>query len=262
MLPLKKPNPIKGDDLPYNTIALRDCPDGFHFSALIPDASLVHTYEIWSELVGFAEKYYADWEVNGRTLADWLYGLQESYDANKLTFEKMLETLANVKYDHGQRIVTSRSDMLTRNEKRTRSKEESDDNLTSESGSDKRSTSDATMTAQNGVSKDTVLAFDSDNDDPSKKTDTEQYQSGNANGTDAGSYDKDVASHTSRGAMEGEDSNGSSINEITESTDTDRFQGEDSLEYYKRLMENYPNIFMKFVDMFKDDFLIHEVLIW
>lgn len=286
MLPLKKPNPIKGDDLPFNTIALRDCPDGFHFSALIPDASLVHTYEIWSELIGFAERYYADWEINGTTFASWLYGLQESYDANKLTFEKMLETLANVKYDHGQKVTTIRTDNQTRADSRTKTGASSDTTVSSENGSDSRTRqggktesnqreyNESAITEQNGVTKETALAFDSTNDDPSKKSDTAQNQNGvnvgsegtsvtsSEDGSESGGYDKSTLSSVERGSTEGEKSSGTTLNDILQTVDTDRFQGEDSLEYYKRLMENYPNIFMKFVDMFKDDFLIHEVLIW
>ena len=98
--------PIEGDDKPYWTIFLKDCPEGYHFVNLNPDETLVNTYEIWDELIDYAERYYADYEIVGNTLTDFLRGLQLSYDSYKLVFENVLKNLEYIRFDKRPRPVT------------------------------------------------------------------------------------------------------------------------------------------------------------
>lgn len=244
------PNPIPGDDLAYNTMYLRDIPEGYHFADLVPDPNLPISYEMWDALTDFAERYYANWEVNGSTVMNWFNGLQLSYDMNKKRFEELLKSLANVKFDKGQ--TTERVTEGTESRADTRSKTR-DGSRNENIG---RSYADNTVAGQTAVAKETDLAFDSANEDPSKKTDTVQNENGTATGSE------NTASSVTEGGSEKEVTDGSAANYSVEKIKIDRFQGEDSLEYYKRIMESYPNVYSLFADMFREDFLIHEVMIW
>ena len=175
---LNRPNPIIGDDYPYNTIALRDAPEGFHFVNLIPDPSLTLTYEMWDELVGYAERYYADWELNARTLVDWLNGLQLSYDTNKYKFEKALVALANVRFEEGQTVTHTLQQSDVNNTVRSKSSSADENTTGTDMGSDSKSvtrnTADSTerdyqgttANGQDATADEINVAFDSTNTDP------------------------------------------------------------------------------------------------
>lgn len=83
-------DPIIGDDLPINTIAYRNLPDGFGFDALTYPADAPLTYELKDKLNDFAKRYYRNWEINGITIADWQIDLQLALNENIDTMEKML----------------------------------------------------------------------------------------------------------------------------------------------------------------------------
>lgn len=247
---LRLPRPIPGDDTAYNTVYLRDNPDGFHFEDLIPDPNLPLTFDMWDALIDYAERYYANWEINGITLVAWLNGLQLSYDTNKFRFEEILKALNEVKFDKGQ--TTERT--VATNEARSDNRSKSRDGSRSENND--RSYGEYGRTSQSGNGKEIDLAFDSNNEDPTKKTTTSQNDTNNVAGSEA------VRNSVTDSDSESEQSDGQSALYTTEKVSIDRFQGEDSLDYYERLMKNYPNIFSLFTDMFREDFLIHEVLIW
>lgn len=87
---LSKFSPIVGDDLPYNTMALRDVPDGFGFGALVYPDDRPLTYALKDKLNDFATKYFRNHEIVGETLVDWQTYLQCDLLMNIDTMEKML----------------------------------------------------------------------------------------------------------------------------------------------------------------------------
>ena len=86
------------------------------------------------------------------------------------------------------------------------------------------------------------MAFDSGNIDPSQKTIDNQTTTNKGSGSE---------NQTDNNTVSGSDSE-------TESIVTD----EDSLSYYERLTNLYPSIPMEFVNIFKENFTLSEVLIW
>lgn len=139
--------PVLGDDNPFYTMVLNDCPSGFHFENLTPDTSLIKTTAIWNKLIEYCELFYKQYEIVGKTLKDWLDGLQISYESNKYRFEKILDSLDSVTFDKGQVITRSKTIIRDRD--------------FSQSGTD------------NNVNESIELAFSSANNDPSSKvTDT------------------------------------------------------------------------------------------
>lgn len=227
---LNKWNPIRGDDDPYYTLALRDCPEGFHFVNLVKDDTLTHTNEMWDLLVDYAERYYADYEVVGNTLKDFLNGLQLSYDGNKLMLENVIANLPYIKFDKGQTVTRNKDVSDTESGTATKNRSYSEGNETTDEGADTR----------------IVLGFDSQNEDPSDKTTSSKTQ----NTTGSGSEDISDESEHDRTSTE------------TESVVTDRFAGENSIDYYEKVLKVYPNIYELFVKMFETNFTMMEVLIW
>lgn len=223
-------NPIHGDDLPYYTNYLRDNPEGFHFVNLVQDDDMVLTNAIWNELIDYAERYYADYEVVGTTLQDFLNGLQLSYDGNKKVFENMLSNMPYIRFDKGQTV--------------TRTKEVSDSETGSASKS--RTYSESNEITNEGTDTRIALGFDSTNEDPSDKSTSDSTQNTDGSGTES------VSDESERERSSDE----------TETVVTDRFAGENPIDYFEKVLKVYPNIYADFVKMFETNFTMMEVLIW
>ena len=88
---LKPYNPIIGDDLPYNSMELRNIPNGFHFINLTPKSDCPLTIAKWDEMTQYAERYYSEYEIVAKTFVNFINRLQISYDENADTFERLLE---------------------------------------------------------------------------------------------------------------------------------------------------------------------------
>ena len=227
---LNKWTPIKGDDDPYYTLALRDCPAGFHFRNLVQDETLTHTNAIWDILTDYAERYYADYEVVGNTLKDFLNGLQLSYDGNKMMFENVLANLPYVRFDSGQTVTRTKNVEDSESGTLTKSRSYSEENEVTNEGADTR----------------IVLGFNSTNEDPSDKTTSDSTQ----NTEGSGSEDSTDETERERSSEE------------SESVVTDRFAGENAIDYYEKVLKVYPNIYELFVKMFETNFTMMEVLVW
>lgn len=91
MDPMVKYDPIIGDDLPFNTLAYRDIPNGFGFSVLNFPVDKPLTLALKDKLVDYCNKYFRNYEINGTTIADWQVDLQLALTENVDTFEKMME---------------------------------------------------------------------------------------------------------------------------------------------------------------------------
>lgn len=223
-------NPIKGDDSPYWTIALRDCPEGFHFENLTQDETCIHTNEIWDELIDYAERYYEDYEIVGNTFTDWLRGLQLSYDSYKLVFENVLKNLEYLRFDKGQTTTRNRTGNGTDSGTNTKSRNYSETNVTTDEG----------------TTDNINVAFDSDNLDPTSKVKTSSENNVTGGGTETQS---DSSSQTKTETE-------------SETVVVDRFAGENPLDYFERVLKAYPNIYEDFVKIFESNFTLREVLIW
>lgn len=115
LTPIRSFKPIRGDDLPTYSCKLKDMPEGFDFDGLVFDADYPRTYEIKDKLTEFANLYYQEYEVNGRTPADFLHNIQVSYDLNKTIYETMLTQLDNVRFEMGQSVTEAMQGKEERN---------------------------------------------------------------------------------------------------------------------------------------------------
>lgn len=85
---LNRYEPIPGDDLPVYSQVYDEVPDGFRFDNLIFQAEWTGLNALRDRLVAVADAYYADYEIVGRTYADFFRLLQNALDMNADTWEK------------------------------------------------------------------------------------------------------------------------------------------------------------------------------
>ena len=219
--------PVVGDDNPFNTIHYRDVPDGFRIENLIFDSDMFENVSlIWDDVKEFLNLYFENWEINAKTFKDFFNGLKISLMGNIESLDKRLSAITLISPNAGSKVTRTKSG--TRQENGTNTKN--------------RSYSDSVENETSGTSESIVLAFDSSNTDPSQKTIDNQTVTNEGTGTE---------NQTDTNTVSGSDSE-------TESIITD----DDSLTYYERLTKLYPSIPMEFVNVFKENFTLSEVLIW
>ena len=227
---MEKIRPFKsiiGDDEPYNTIHYRDVPDGFRFDNITFDnEEYPEITLIWDKVKDYLNKYYSNWEINANTFVDFLDGLNLSFFGSAGVIEKRLNAVSLISPTGGSKITRSKTGATTENGTNTRNREYNE-------------SSDSTV---NGSSENIVLAFDSSNEDPSGKTKDNQT----TENTGGGSEDETVTN-----ARTGSDTENETI--ITDL---------DSLTYYERISQLYPNVIDDFVKLFKENFTLSEVLVW
>ena len=219
--------PVVGDDNPFNTIHYSDVPTGFRFDDLVFNHDMYENVSlIWEDMKKFLNLYFDSWEINAKTFKDFFNGLNISLMANIESMEKRLSAILLISPDAGSKVTRTKSG--TRQENGTNTKN--------------RNYTDSVENSLNGSSENIVMAFDSTNTDPSQKTIDNQRTTNEGTGTET---------QTDNNTVSGSDSE-------TESIVTD----EDSLSYYERLTNLYPSIPMEFVNIFKENFTLSEVLIW
>lgn len=91
MKPIGQFEPIIGDDLGYKTCRYFDVPEEYGFKAILKHDDCPLTNERWDVLIKFAEAWYYQYEIVGRTFADFLRILQNAYDIGADTLERVLE---------------------------------------------------------------------------------------------------------------------------------------------------------------------------
>lgn len=219
--------PVVGDDNPFNTIHYYEVPTGFRFDDLVFNHDMYENVSlIWEDMKKFLNLYFESWEINAKTFKDFFNGLNISLMANIESLEKRLSAIVLISPDAGSKVTRTKSG--TRQESGTNTKN--------------RTYSDSVDNSSNGSSENIVMAFDSANTDPSQKTIDNQTTTNKGTGTE---------NQTDNNTVSGSDSE-------TESIVTD----EDSLSYYERLTKLYPSIPLEFVNIFKENFTLSEVLIW
>ena len=224
---IRRFKPVVGDDNPFNTIHYYEVPTGFRFDDLVFNHDMYENVSlIWEDMKKFLNLYFEDWEINAKTFKDFFNGLNISLMANIESLEKRLSAIVLISPNSGSKVTRTKSG--TRQESGTNTKN--------------RTYSDSVDNSSNGSSENIVMAFDSTNTDPSQKTIDNQTTTNKGTGTE---------NQTDNNTVSGSDSE-------TESIVTD----EDSLSYYERLSKLYPSIPLEFVNIFKENFTLSEVLIW
>lgn len=224
---IRRFKPVVGDDNPFNTIHYYEVPTGFRFDDLAFNHDMYENVSlIWEDMKKFLNLYFEDWEINAKTFKDFFNGLNISLMTNIESLEKRLSAIVLISPDAGSKVTRTKSG--TRQESGTNTKN--------------RTYSDSVDNSSNGSSENIVMAFDSANTDPSQKTIDNQTTTNKGTGTE---------NQTDNNTVSGSDSE-------TESIVTD----EDSLSYYERLSKLYPSIPLEFVNIFKENFTLSEVLIW
>ena len=224
---IRRFKPVVGDDNPFNTIHYYEVPTGFRFDDLVFNHDMYENVSlIWEDMKKFLNLYFESWEINAKTFKDFFNGLNISLMANIESLEKRLSAIVLISPDAGSKVTRTKSG--TRQESGTNTKN--------------RTYSDSVDNSSNGSSENIVMAFDSANKDPSQKTIDNQTTTNKGTGTE---------NQTDNNTVSGSDSE-------TESIVTD----EDSLSYYERLTKLYPSIPLEFVNIFKENFTLSEVLIW
>lgn len=227
---LKPIKSIIGEDEPYYSLYYRDVPDGFRLTDIVTKSGLEYITPLWNELINFADRYFADFEVNARTVKDFYNNIQLDYDEYIDMLENKLKNLAIVEFTKGQRI--------TRTKTGTNEESNTDSKTRSFSGTSTEDNDDTTEQIN--------LAFASANDSPSHKEVYDGSKSVSDSGTETNSGTNNRTGEMSE----------------NETTVIDRFEGENPIDYYERIVEIYPNIKTDFIDIFKNSFILTEVLIW
>lgn len=83
--------PIKGDDLPFYTDFYRNVPDGFRLSNLTLHTDTPLTTAVWPVLYPQLERYFRNFEIVGKTYADFFEFLKTALDTGADTLERHLE---------------------------------------------------------------------------------------------------------------------------------------------------------------------------
>lgn len=219
--------PIVGDDKPYNTVFYRDVPDGFRFDDLTFDETKFENIAgVWDDIKEFLNSYFGNWEINAQTFANFFDGLNVSLFENIGQLDYRIGALNLVNPEGGAKTIRTKTG--TRQENGTNTKS--------------RTYSDSIENTTEGSNENINLAFSSSNNDPTSKTVDNQTVTNEGSGSE---------SQTDTNAVSGSDSESETIR-------TD----EDTLTFYERVLRLYPNIPNDFVNIFKENFTMHEVLIW
>jgi len=316
--------PITGDDEPYLTMYYRDVPNGYRIENLpIPDnVKYPYLNANWSRLVGLANKFYRNCEINGETLADFFANLDLSLDLGKDRLEKLISNMDLIVFERGSITTRILSEDTESNENSTKSGNNTDtesidiskartgsnadnetknfskgktgsnaDNETKNLSKGKTGTNADNETV-NITDQNVELAFNSSNDDPSAKvvksgtdnithtiseTETETgtdnishtiNETETETGTDNISHVIDESETETQNneiehtINESDSRNATSEKGLDETISINRYQGENGIDYFEKLISIYPNLPMMFIDIFKDDFILKEVLIW
>lgn len=91
MEPLSNFKPIIGDNLGYVSTQYRNVPRSLGFHGLNWPEDKPLSLAVKDKLVDFAERFYRDFEIVGKTYVDFSLNLQVDLDLNIDTLEKMLE---------------------------------------------------------------------------------------------------------------------------------------------------------------------------
>lgn len=91
MEPMKQFKPIVGDNLGYVSTQYRNVPRSLGFHGLNWPEDKPLSLAVKDKLIDFAERFYRDFEIVGKTYVDFSLNLQVDLDLNIDTLEKMLE---------------------------------------------------------------------------------------------------------------------------------------------------------------------------
>lgn len=221
---LPKQIDILGDDLPYVTQIYRKVPNGFRFDNLVFPTDKPLTLAVKDKLIDFANRYYRNHEIVGKTYVDFFESLQVSLDLNVDNFEKLLEVYEDDIAKPTQSRTIKRTTDLT-----------DTDNSTGNT-----TTSDTTDTT--GTSKDFDLPVDNGGAQETARTDNtgSTESSGTINSTNQGTT-------THKG---------------TETEEWSDVGVAPNYELLNGFLDNNRSMYEVFVSYFENDFTIMEVMTW
>ena len=220
-------DPIIGDNLGYATMPYNRVPAGYGFDTIAPKADCPLTTAKWAELIDFAQRYYAKFEIVGDTLTDFKDNLQTYYDKGADTFERVLE----VYDDDIAKPILGRTEKVTYDEKNTEN--ESSDNTGTTSGT-------------NNNQQD-VIDVPVDASDPNTQTPSQVIKDNGGNESEnTNEYNRDYE-HTHTGTV------------VTELSDLGVRPNYESLNGF---IDNNRTYYDVFVWLFRDCFQIADFLVW
>ena len=83
--------PDVGDDLPYETQVYSRVPEPWRVKNIVLHDDVPLTTAAWGKLYPIIERYYRNYEICGRTYADFFDSLQSAYDVDADTLERHLK---------------------------------------------------------------------------------------------------------------------------------------------------------------------------
>lgn len=218
-------DPIKGDDLGINGPRYSKVPQGFGFESLTQRADCPLTNARWADLIDFAKRYYAKFEVNGETWADFRDNLQLMYDKGADTFERLLE----VYNDDIAKPILGRTEEVTY------------DLTDTNTGTVK----DTGTVGNNGTNKTKIIDVPADNPDDDTPTQRDETENNNTQTNDLTRTDD--LTHKQTGSVK------------TELSDLGVRPNYESLNGF---LDNNRTYYDVWVWLFRDCFAINDYLVW
>ena len=88
---MDKGTPIEGDDLPFYTAFYKNVPSPFRLDDLTLHTDTPLTSVVWPVLLIQLDQYFAKYEINGKTYADFFENLKTALNLGADTLERHLE---------------------------------------------------------------------------------------------------------------------------------------------------------------------------
>lgn len=283
MKPIGQFEPIIGDDLGFKTCRYFDVPEEYGFKAIQKHNDCPLTNERWDALIKFAEAWYYQYEIVGRTFTDFLRILQNSYDIGADTLERVLEVYNDdiakpilgrtekTTYD----LVNAGSESIKEDETASGSTESTKDNTgTIDTTSSAESTRTDNLT-QSVVGENARIDTPINSDSPNTQVPSEVDKSTNTtNNTGTQKTDSSGTGKETQNLKETLNQEDTNTRNLTRSGDTEHSQTgtvitelsdlgvRPNYESLNGYIDNNRTYLKVFTDLFKDCFSFNDVITW
>lgn len=261
---LNEPKSILGDTIGYLSPRYEQIPDEYGFDSVQPSAIRCPlTARKWDELIDFAKRYYAKFEVVGETYVDFANNLQLFYDKGSDTFERLLE----VYDDDIAKPILGRTEKVTYDEQTTNNgssvsngTDSTDSNIT-----DNNTTTNNLTTSVNSSSQTDNIDVPVDSSNPNTQVPSSVVKdSGNSTTSNTGTV-KFESSHIDKTTVT---RNGNTTDNATAkhtgsvTTELSDLGVRPNYESLNGFLDNNRTYYDVFVWLFRDCFAINDYLIW
>lgn len=261
---LPTPKDIIGDTIGYVAPRYEQIPPQYGFDNIVPDANRCPlTYAKWDELINFAKRYYAKFEVNGETYIDFANNLQLYYDKGSDTFERLLEVYDDdiAKPILGRDEVTE-YDLVTADDRQYANNSSEDTNGTNE---DNNTTTNNLKTSGTNSNQTDNIDVPVDANDPNTQTPSSIIKDNGSNSTSNTGTVTQENTHTDDinvSRNESGNDNNTHTQMGTVKTHLSDLGVRPNYESLNGFLDNNRTYYDVFVWLFRDCFSINDFLVW